>query len=169
MEIFESVSGKILNGEGENDEAKSKLRSQLHNVGCTVTSSGENWLGITGKFSQIKDVSEWMKNLGKKRVSSESNTFTNVIEIPMLRRDYDILMHFARNRNWFKHYMDSISFAEQGLICEVPLENELKIEEDIREHLEEVKMMTCNEIEAKDDSKKLIQEIQEKYPNVYLI
>ena len=110
-----------------------------------------------------------INNLGKNKVFSESNTFTNVIEIPMLRRDYEILMHFARKHNWFKHYMNSISFAEQGLICEVPSENELKIEEDIREHLEEVKMMICHEIEAKDDSKKLIQEIQEKYPNVYLI
>ena len=98
-----------------------------------------------------------------------TTTFTNVFEIPMLRRDYEILMHFAKNRNWFKHYMNSISFGEQGLICEVPFENELEIEEEIRTHLEEVKLMTCEKFEAKDDSKKLIQEIQEKYPHVYLI
>ena len=168
MQIFESVSGKILNG-GESDEAKLKIRLQLEKVGCTVISNGENWFEITGTFSQIKDVSELMKNLGKQQVNSDSNTLTNVVEIPMPHRDFKILMYFAKKRSWFKQYWKLISFAEKGLICEVPLENETKFEEDIKKHLDEVKMMTCNEIEAKDDSKEVIQEMEEKYPNVCLI
>ena len=116
---------------------------------------------LRGNLLQIKNVSQGLMN-------GEKETKSHVMNILMSDREYKMLEHFGTQRKWFKQYWNLLHFDGHALTGEVPINEEKQIREDISRHLEEVKMMTCNEIEAKDDSKMLIQEIQGKYPNVYL-
>ena len=165
MEIFESVSGKISYGEEENNRDKNKLKRQLEKLGCTVTSTENNWFEIKGNFSQIKDASELLRNKVEK---TESLEYENVIYIAMSERDYNILMHFGDARNWFKQYRNSINFDGHGLTCGVPNNEYEKIKEDIEKHFEEVKQMTTVNDQITEESKESIEDLAKQYPNVYL-
>nr|XP_022339296.1 uncharacterized protein LOC111134504 isoform X2 [Crassostrea virginica] len=165
VEIFESVSGKISYGEEGNSMDINELKRELKKLGCTVTSIENNRFGIKGNFSQIKKVSKLLQNHDKK---TEDLEYQNVIFIAMSERDYKVLMHFGDIRDWFKQYRNSINFDGHGLTCAVPNNENEKIEEDIKKHLQEVRQMSSLSDQMTDETKELIQGLATKYPNVYL-
>ena len=168
-QIFESVSGTLSYGKGHTcTRPENEVRRELTNLGCSVTSQGENYFRILGNLSQIRDLSEWVMKTEKEK-SVDSNNYVNVAFIPMSHREYKTLEHFANQRQWFKKCWNSMKFEGHGLTFDCLTDDEKKIEEDIKKRLEEVKMMTCISTEITDESKDLIKELAEKYPNVCLV
>ena len=138
----------------------------MERLGCTITYFKDNWFEIKGNFSQLEDVSNFLRYQDKK---TESLEYENVICIAMSERDYKVLMYFGDTRSWFKQYRTSINFDGYGLVCVVPANEYIRIKEDIEKHLEEIKQMPCLREQITDVSKEIIQDLAKKYPNVFLL
>lgn len=153
-----------------NETQKIKEKKKLETLGCKVTSITDCTFCIKGSFSQIAKVNEMMTS-NEKNDSVESQTFANVISIPMSERDFKVFCHFGND--WLKKIVNQLHYNENSLICEIPTDEGETVKTEIEKHYDKVKTMVSDYTEITENKdcsiSETVKDVQDEYPNVCLI
>lgn len=105
--------------------------------------------------------------------SIDTQTFTSFVTIAMSKQEFEVFKHFGTECQWFKKYGNNLDFNENGLICEISIDDEEQVKIEMKKHLQNVKTMSSDYTEIIENQDcnitAITQAMQQKYPTVCLV
>lgn len=156
-----------------NEISKIDIEKILDSVGCQVIKRTDCTFFIKGSLLQIAKVNELITTPEQKTISMDSKTITNYVTIPMSYKEYEVFKHFGTECQWFKTYGNNLDFKENGLMCEIPIDDEEQVKKQMENHLKYVRRMSSDYTEIIENPDcnivAITQNIQEKFKAVFLV
>lgn len=142
-------------------------------VGCKGITRKDGTFFFKGSLSQIVKLNEMMMNPDQEARSIDTETFTSFVTIRMSHKEYEVFKYFGTECQWFKMYGNNLIFNENGLMCEVPIDDENQVKEEMEKHLKKIRSMSSDYTEIIENPDcnivAITQNIQELFPTVCLV